>query len=369
MSNCPAITDEPLWDRVTVLSTTSPMRLQLFQVPHGNYDPYESYCTQPKGRADTSMYQHGGRLGGNESFTVEAIELSLDDAATYPPGAPDSDVAKLWALAHFELRTENDRALVFSAPLASVRGNKVRWNLKRKIHIDRGEGFGAAINFSRAPSLSRDRKVMCVLYGDHYMVPVHAQGFADGKPEPFPFAEDAGTFRAQVAALTQRCDSLEAILAERFDRLEAKLAKPVEAPTVQARMALAVLDCSRCGGDLHPIMGHVDGAAVCLTCWLAAQPKRCEECREPCGELDVAERDGELLTCVACWERRAAGDAKRVLAEAAGRAKLARRIEPYSPPASPKARRLTTARLAQLVSMATLAGLGFSAAVAKVVMP
>ena len=184
MSNCPAITDEPLWDRVTVLSTTSPMRLQLFQVPHGNYDPYESYCTQPKGRADTSMYQHGGRLGGNESFTVEAIELSLDDAATYPPGAPDSDVAKLWALAHFELRTENDRALVFSAPLASVRGNKVRWNLKRKIHIDRGEGFGAAINFSRAPSLSRDRKVMCVLYGDHYMVPVHAQGFADGACRP-----------------------------------------------------------------------------------------------------------------------------------------------------------------------------------------
>lgn len=214
----------------------------------------------------------------------------------------------------------------------------------------------AAIRFSCLPSLSRDRRVMCVLHGDHFMVTNIAH--APNRDDVAELREAVVVLERSLRDVTKRCDSLETRLVAVADL--AARAEPVEPEGDR---------CVACDGEIGPVYGRLGGELACLGCWLDAQPKRCSDCREPTSEADVAERDGEALTCVACWERRAAFDAKRVLDDRDKKRRKGVKPALHATEEKPRAPKLTTKRLAQLVTLATLAGLGFSAAVAKVVCP
>lgn len=188
MAATPEITDEPLWDRVTVLSTTSNLTLEFFKAPQSNADPYDSTNVPSKHIADTNMNQQGGRLGGDESFMAEEIAIAPD------LGSAQADSEKLAKDSVVEFRTENDRTLVWRCPArfipagTGIHGSSAvtsagvgllgfpspsaRVRFKRPIYIARGEAFGVKYIFKAAPSLAADRKLTCILFGDHYMVPV-----------------------------------------------------------------------------------------------------------------------------------------------------------------------------------------------------
>lgn len=186
MAMTPEITDEPLWDRIRVLSTTAALDLYFFRVPQSNQDPADSTIT--KHLVDTNMSQQGGRLGGDESFNIEELAIAPE------LGAKQADAEKLAKDAVVEILTENGRTLAWRCPArfipastgvhgsSAVTSNGVgmlgfpsvtnRVRLKRPIYISRGEAFSVHYQFKSAPSLSEDSKLTCILFGDHYMVPV-----------------------------------------------------------------------------------------------------------------------------------------------------------------------------------------------------
>lgn len=188
MAQTPEITDEPLWDRVAVLSTTSPLDLYFYRVPQSNTDPNDSTIT--KALADTNMTQQGGRLGGDESFNAEEIAIMPD------LGGKQADAELLAKDAVVEILTENGRTTAWRCPARlipagiGIHGSSAvtsagvgmlgfpspssRIKFKRPIYISRGEAFSVKYSFKAVPSLSANCKLTSTLFGDHFMVPVAA---------------------------------------------------------------------------------------------------------------------------------------------------------------------------------------------------
>lgn len=186
MAQTPTMTDEPLYDRAVILSTTSPLDVVFFANPKSTTDPNKTTIT--KSFADTNMTQQGGRIGGQQSFDIDSIAIQPDLATL------QTDSEKLAKDAWVEIRLDNDQITVWRCPARLVtsgsgifsQGGPTSSNsgalgfpspsaiirFKYLIRVDAGESFSVHYQFASTPSLSADCKLSVTLWGTRYMVPV-----------------------------------------------------------------------------------------------------------------------------------------------------------------------------------------------------
>lgn len=188
MAQTATITQSPLWDRVYLPSTTNPTENKFFVVPAGSADP--NNAGTPKTKADTNML-NAGRLSDPESFDVFGIALSADfDDAT------EADLSNINNTSWIEFYVGGGQTLAWEGPtrlltagcgFAFTKTNGLPQNgypapsaiymFKKQIVIGINESFYVSLKSSGAFSLTGNRKLMCKLHGDHYMVDVKdAQG-------------------------------------------------------------------------------------------------------------------------------------------------------------------------------------------------
>lgn len=182
MAQSAPITEEPLYDRVFILSTTSPVDLFFFTTPKGLVDPN---TTGAKTYADTNMTQ-ASRLPNPESFDIESIQLIFDMAATI------ADETKYFNTSWIEIANSAGSNVAWRGPAKIVLagaglvaiGGPTSANVGQNgyssvasimrfqipIRLDVGETFFVKSSFSAVQSLAADNKVHCVLGGKHYTV-------------------------------------------------------------------------------------------------------------------------------------------------------------------------------------------------------
>ena len=179
MAQTALITDEPLYDRVYILSTTSPLDLVFFAVPQGSADPNNNTVT--KTPVETNMSSQG-RMPNPESFDAYSIRLVPDLDASR------ADMVKLMNESYVEFRTSGNSIVAWrsasciitagtgfpysgtDSPQLGYPAPQAILKFRRPIIISEGETFSVHLVFSSTPSLGANRKVRAFLEGDHYMV-------------------------------------------------------------------------------------------------------------------------------------------------------------------------------------------------------
>lgn len=184
MAQTAPITDTPIWDRIYLPSTTSPLENLFFAVPRGQPDPNNS-SGGAKTKADTSMTR-ASTLPEPESFTVRKIRLILD------ANTAEADFATIVNTSWLELRTSGGAIIAWEAPsyivpagvgLVFTKSNASTgqngmpspaavYTLVRPVELFIGEQFNVHIFFSSTPTFAAAVKIRCVLEGDHYMIDV-----------------------------------------------------------------------------------------------------------------------------------------------------------------------------------------------------
>lgn len=181
MAQTQPITDEPLYDRVNILSTTSPQDVPFFTVQLGQTDPNGG--TAGKTYADTNM-QRSAQLSEPESFTVRKIRLIAD------VNVAEADMTKIHNTTWLEFQTNGGSIVAWRSPTLIVPAGtgygysttitgqngfnspSAVYTFVRPIEIFINETFKVVLRFSAVQSLSALVKLRCVLEGDHYLVDV-----------------------------------------------------------------------------------------------------------------------------------------------------------------------------------------------------
>lgn len=183
MAQTQPITDEPLYDRINILSTTSPQDVPFFTVQLGQTDPNGG--TTGKTYADTNM-QRSAQLSEPESFTVRKIRLMAD------VNTAEADMIKILNTSWLEFQTNGGSIVAWRSPSLIVPAGtgvgftnaaattpqngfnspSAVYTFVRPLELFINETFKVVIRFSSVPSLSALVKLRCVLEGDHYLVNV-----------------------------------------------------------------------------------------------------------------------------------------------------------------------------------------------------